>query len=110
MWPLMVVRWCLACVEYRAFHLLITDLCAFIPLTHSPTHPNAQQAGRRALLVLLRSWAGVTLLATHERKGLRALLHGVLGDASVDPAVRLAVFEVLEALLRPLVRVCCVCT
>lgn len=40
----------------------------------------------------------------------------MLGDGAVDPAVRLALFEVLEALLRPLVRACvrvpvfvCVC-
>lgn len=46
----------------------------------------------------------MALLAGNEREGLRALLHGVLGDGSVDPAVRLALFEVVEALLRPLVR------
>lgn len=71
----------------------------------SPDDPcTPSQASRRALLVLLRSWAGVTLLAAHEHKGLKALLHGVLGDGSVDPSVRLALFEVLESLLRPLVR------
>jgi hypothetical protein len=70
----------------------------------TPTITPPTQSGRRALLVLLRSWAGVTLLASHERKGLKALLHGVLGDGSVDPTVRLALFEVVEAVLRPLVR------
>lgn len=78
---------------------LLTDIYTYIHNHHIPP-----QASRRALLVLLRSWAGVALLASNERKGLKALLHGVLGDASVDPSVRMALFEVLEALLRPLVR------
>ena len=74
-------------------------------ITYLPTYlpPSlSKKASRRALLIMLRSWAGIILLASDERKGLRTLLR-ILCDDCIDPVIRSAVFEVLDDLLRPLV-------
>ena len=70
----------------------------------SPERAALLACGQRALKVLLRTWTGVAVLASDTRKGLKALVVGVLGDDSVDMTVRLALFAVLDEVLRPLLR------
>jgi hypothetical protein len=73
-----------------------------LDVTEVPERAAKLDASRRALTIMLRSWTGIILLASDERVGLAAVLH-LLSDPSIEEAIRTAVFEVLEEVLKPMV-------